>query len=96
MVMKSVKGRQISTVSCQLVSYQMVKVKDPVALFFREILYDDYTRPGAIPHSMIPTPIPAHLFDSDSDSSHLGYDSDSDSDSNTIFMNDSDSDSDSD
>ena len=56
-------------------------------------------RPGAIPHSMIPTPIPipAHLFDSDSDSdsSHLGYDSDSDSDSNTIFMNDSDSDSDS-
>ena len=57
------------------------------------------SRPGAIPPSMIPTPIPspAHLFDSDSDSdsSHLGYDSDSDSDSNTIFMNDSDSDSDS-
>ena len=50
-----------------------------------------YPRPGAIPPSMIPTPIPAHLFDSDSDSSHLGYDSDS----NTIFMNDSDSDSDS-
>ena len=47
--------------------------------------------PGAIPASMIPTPIPADLFDSDSDSdsSHLGYDSDSDS--NTIFMNDSDS-----
>ena len=38
---------------------------------------------------MIPTPIPAHLFDSDSDSSHLGYDSDSDS--NTICRNDSDS-----
>ena len=53
------------------------------------------SRPGAIPPSMIPTPIPAHLFDSDSDSdsSHLGYDSDSDSESNTIFMNDSDSDS---
>ena len=50
-------------------------------------------RPGAIPASSIPTPIPAHLFDSDSDSdsSRLGYDSDSD----TIFMNDSDSDSDS-
>ena len=47
--------------------------------------------PGAIPASTIPTPIPAHLFDSDS--SHLGYDSDSDS--NIIFMNDSDSDSDS-
>ena len=49
------------------------------------------TSPGAIPASMIPTPIPAHLFDSDSDSdsSHLGYDSDSDSD--TICMNDSDS-----
>ena len=50
-------------------------------------------RPGAIPASTIPTPIPAHLFDSDS--SHLGYDSNSDSDSNTIFVNDSDSDSDS-
>ena len=54
---------------------------------------NEWARPGAIPPSMIPTPIPAHLFDSDSDSSHLGYDSDSDSDSNTIFMNDSDSDS---
>ena len=66
--------------------------------FFRKVFPIEYMpiRPGAIPPSMIPTPIPAHLFDSDSDSdsSHLGYDSDSDS--NTIFMNDSDSDSNSD
>ena len=58
-----------------------------------EVTVSSIGRPGAIPPSMIPTPIPAHLFDSDS--SHLGYDSNSDSDSNTIFMNDSDSDSDS-
>ena len=49
-----------------------------------------HSSPGAIPASMIPTPIPADL-DSDSNSSHLGYDSDSDS--NIIFMNDSNFDS---
>ena len=37
-----------------------------------------HSSPGAIPASMIPTPIPANL-DYDSNSSRLGYDSDSDS-----------------
>ena len=49
-----------------------------------------HSSPGAIPASMIPTPIPANL-DYDSNSSHLGYDSDSDS--NIILINDSNSDS---
>ena len=32
------------------------------------VLFLSLLRPGAIPPSVIPTPIPAHLFDSDSDS----------------------------
>ena len=75
------------------VDWQPGGAREQSRSLWAELLLCRFGIKPAIPASMIPTPIPAHLYDSDSDSSHLSYDSDSESDSNTIFMNDSDSDS---